>query len=122
MSNRVSVGLPKVTPRGQQGNWLIAVNIPGYGELQLPCAHNRFIKGVELQYSREEDVEEMVKGYPTKYRKWREALLTHQMVVVTDDDYLPDKAVRRRGYLGVYKVTDIRISPDEFTHAFPGQG
>jgi hypothetical protein len=57
MSNRVSVGLPKVTPRGQQGNWLIAVNIPGYGELQLPCAHNRFIKGVELQYSREEDVE-----------------------------------------------------------------
>ena len=61
----------------------------------------------------------MVQTHPEKYRKWRDALLEHKMVVVTRDKWSADeRKVQRLGYVAIFKVSDIKISPDGAEHSF----
>jgi hypothetical protein len=113
MERKMSL-LSKVKVRGSQGSWLVSANIPGYGKIKLPTAHKRFLKG--LHYNRADGL--MVQVAPGKYSEWREALLKHKMVVLTDDEWTSDLEVKRKGYIAIYEVTGIKITPDDKEHSF----
>jgi hypothetical protein len=49
--------------------------------------------------------------------EWRDALLRHKMVVLTDSDWTDGKA-KRTGYIAIFEVTGIKISPDDKEHSF----
>ena len=109
----------KIKVRGTQGSWLVDADIPGIGKVKLPTAHQEFIKGTDLQYRRTDALGQMVQTHPAKYRKWKDALLEHKMVVVTLDKWTADEGkVQRRGYVGIFEVSDIKISPDDAEHSF----
>ena len=93
---------------------MISVNIPGQGTVKLPSAHKRFLTGTH--YNRADGL--MVQVAPGKYREWREALLKHKMVALTDDEWTSDREVKRSGYIAAYEVSNIEISPDEAVHSF----
>jgi hypothetical protein len=106
--------LPRTKFRGRQGSWLISADIPGHGKIELPSAHKRFLDG--MHYRRDDGL--MVQVAPGKYKEWREALLKHKMVALTNDEWTSDLKVKRSGYIAAYEVSNIEISPDETVHSF----
>jgi hypothetical protein len=86
----------------------------GLGQSPTADRAHRFLKG--LHYNRTDCP--MVQVAPGKYYKWREALLTQKKIVLTDDEWVSDTEVRRLGYIAIFGVTDIEISPDDTAHSF----
>lgn len=110
--------LPKAKITGSQGDWLVTVKIKGEKSERLPTAHFEFINGMD--YFRADG--EMAKR-EGKYKKWHDALLSKKKIVLTNDIWEGEpgtagSAAKRAGYIGVFAISDIKITDNHQGHSF----
>ena len=70
---------------GRQGVWLADVIWDDGRKATLPTAHRRFFNSATKRY--EHNNTGMLK-YPGKLKAWKEAIVKHGAVVMTDDDWI----------------------------------
>ena len=71
--------------KGRQGVWLVDVLWDDGRKATLPTAHHRFFDSATKRYAHNNTG--MLK-YPGKLKAWKEAIVKHGAVVMTDDDWI----------------------------------
>ena len=100
--------------KSRQGVWLVDVIWDGGRKATLPTAHRRFFDSATKRYQHSNA--DMLK-YPGKLKAWKEAIVKHGAVVMTDDD-CTGRASKRDGYSDVFAITDLRLNDDGSDHSF----
>lgn len=98
--------------KGRQGDWTVEVTIDG-NTVNLATAHALFIRaGIDGRLFYDRPVFWVQSSQRSaKWQKFREALLRHKRVVVTEDDWSTDAQgishAVRTGYVAIYDVTNV---------------
>ena len=100
--------------KGRQGVWLVDVLWDDGRKATLPTAHNRFFNSATKRY--EHNNTGMLK-YPGKLKAWKEAIVKHGAVVMTDDDWT-GRTPKRNGYSDVFAITDLQLDDHGSIHSF----
>jgi hypothetical protein len=99
---------------GRPSAWLVDVLWDDGRKATLPTAHHRFFDSATKRYAYNNTG--MLK-YPAKLKAWKEAIVKHGAVVMTDDDWIGD-APKRTGYSDVFAITDLQLEDDGSNHSF----
>ena len=100
--------------KSRQGVWLVDVIWDDGRTATLPTAHRRFFDSATKRYQHNNTG--MLK-YPDKLKAWKEAIVKHGAVVMSDDDWT-GRAPKRTGYSDVFAITDLRLEDDGSKHSF----
>jgi hypothetical protein len=100
--------------KSRQGVWLVDVIWDDGRKATLPTAHRRFFDSATKRYQHNNTG--MLK-YPSKLKAWKEAIVKHGAVVMTDDDWT-GRAPKGNGYSDVFAITDLRLNDDGSDHSF----
>ena len=111
-SKQVRIGNKEI--KAKQGNWLADVMWDDGRKATLPTAHRRFFNAGTKRY--EHDNTGMLKN-PRKLQAWKEAIVEHGAVVMTDDDWIGNTP-KRAGYYGVFAITDLKLETQGSNHSF----
>ena len=99
---------------GRQGVWLADVIWDDGRKATLPTAHRRFFNSATKRY--EHNNSGMLK-YPGKLKAWKDAIVKHGAVVMTDDDWT-GRTPKRNGYSDVFAITDLQLEDGGSNHSF----
>ena len=100
--------------KSRQGVWLVDVIWDDGRKATLPTAHRRFFDSATKRY--QHNNADMLK-YPGKLKAWKEAIVKHGAVVMTDDDWT-GRTPKRTGYSDVFAISDLRLNDDGSDHSF----
>jgi hypothetical protein len=96
--------------KSKQGVWLVDVIWDDGRTATLPTAHRRFFDSATHNNAG------MLK-YPGKLKAWKEAIVKHGAVVMSDDDWT-GRTPKRTGYTDVFAITDLQLEDDDSKHSF----
>ena len=100
--------------KGKLGSWLVDVHWDDGRKATLPTAHHRFFDSATKRYAHNNTG--MLK-YPGKLKAWKDAIVKHGAVVMTDDNWIGDKP-KRIGYSDVFAITDLQLDDHGSNHSF----
>jgi len=100
--------------KGKQGVWVVDVLWDDGRKATLPTAHHRFFDSATKRYAHNNTG--MLK-YPGKLKAWKEAIVKHGAVVMSDDDWIGGHP-KRTGYSDVFAITDLQLEDDGSNHSF----
>ena len=99
---------------GRPSAWLVDVLWDDGRKATLPTAHHRFFDSATKRYAHSNTG--MLKN-PAKLKAWKEAIVKHGAVVMTDDDWT-GRTPKRNGYSDVFAIADLQLDDHGSNHSF----